>query len=68
MPRPPIPLHKGNICLYSHRRPQQLDRRRGDASHSETTLSCHSRKIAFGCPARQGGEEKGLLPEAAPIL
>ena len=27
-----------------------------------------SRKIAFGCPARQGGEEKGLLPEAAPIL
>ena len=28
----------------------------------------YSRKIAFGCPARQGGEEKGLLPEAAPIL
>ena len=28
----------------------------------------HSRKIAFGCPARKGGEEKGLLPEAAPIL
>jgi hypothetical protein len=27
-----------------------------------------SRKIAFGCPARQGGEEKGLLPEAAPIF
>jgi hypothetical protein len=27
-----------------------------------------SRKIALGCPARQGGEEKGLLPEAAPIL
>ncbi len=27
-----------------------------------------SRKIAFGCPALQGGEEKGLLPEAAPIL
>jgi len=27
-----------------------------------------SRKIAFGCSARQGEDEKGLLPEAAPIL
>jgi len=37
---------------------------------SDPSLITHhrSRKIAFGCPARQGGEEKGLLPEAAPIL
>lgn len=27
-----------------------------------------SGKIEFGCPARQGGKERGLLPDAAPIL